>query len=66
MIHDTLRHDIQPQDEEFFAKLKAYLDKSAQEAGAESAVCYPLKFNADGSLNREGTLDMAVYSGMSK
>jgi hypothetical protein len=34
----SLEHNIQPQDEEFFAKLKAYLDAAAQEAGGKKAV----------------------------
>jgi hypothetical protein len=60
----SLTHNIQPQDEEFFAKLKAYLDAAAREAGGKGAVAIPFKRNADGSINREATLEMAVYAEM--
>lgn len=60
----ALKHYIiQPQDEKFFGKLKAWLDKAAQEAGSEKAVWYPVLLNTDGSINRTATLEM-FYSDM--
>jgi hypothetical protein len=57
-------HDIRPEDEQFYAQLKNWLDSAARDAGGSKAACYPLFFNDDHTINRERTLDLPCYMGM--
>jgi hypothetical protein len=61
MVSDAGRNSM---DYKFIEGLKEYLDSAARSAGGESAVAIPLKFDANGSVNRNGTLDLPCYAGI--
>ena len=54
--------NIQPQDQAFYDKCKAWLDASARSAGGQRASAYPAFFNNDGSLNRKRMLELPCYA----
>jgi len=54
-----VKHAIQEQDKDFHEELRAYLAQFSE--GLQPII--PLKFNADGSINREGTLEAPCFAG---